>query len=78
MCVVLLNTHILVLSQVWDTDSNTMVKELPAQNHWVRALVVSDEFLYSGSYQAVKVILCLIISIRGYTSHYCRYGIQIH
>ena len=32
-----------------------MIKELPAQNHWVRALVVSDEFLYSGSYQAVKV-----------------------
>ena len=25
------------------------------QNHWVRALSTSDKFLYSGSYQAVKV-----------------------
>lgn len=33
-----------------------MVKELPAQNHWVRALVVSENYLYSGSYQAVKVV----------------------
>ena len=42
--------------QVWDTATNTMVKELPAQNHWVRALVVSENYLYSGSYQAVKVV----------------------
>ena len=34
-----------------------MIKELPAQNHWVRALVLSDKFLYSGSYQAIKVTL---------------------
>ena len=42
---------------MWDTNSNTMIKELPAQNHWVRALVLSDKFLYSGSYQAIKVTL---------------------
>lgn len=41
--------------KVWNTNSNTMIKELPAQNHWVRALVLSDKFLYSGSYQAIKV-----------------------
>ena len=31
------------------------MQELPTQNHWVRALVTSDQHLYSGSYQAVKV-----------------------
>ena len=51
-----------------------MVKELPAQNHWVRALVVSDEFLYSGSYQAVKV--SLLASIEQHVHLSCtRYGI---
>ena len=32
-----------------------MVRELPGQNHWVRALVATQNYLYSGSYQAVKV-----------------------
>ena len=31
------------------------MQELPTQNHWVRALVVSGKNLYSGSYQAIKV-----------------------
>lgn len=35
------------------------MKTLPTQNHWVRALVASGNFLYSGSYQAVKVWLSL-------------------
>ena len=36
------------------------MKTLPTQNHWVRALVASGNFLYSGSYQAVKVWLFAI------------------
>ena len=40
---------------MWDIETKKLVKELPTQNHWVRALVTSDKYLYSGSYQAVKV-----------------------
>ena len=43
------------LCQVWDRDSYALVKTLPTQNHWVRTLQVAGKFLYSGSYQAVKV-----------------------
>lgn len=41
--------------QVWDIHTYALVKTLPSQNHWVRTLVVSGKYLYSGSYQAVKV-----------------------
>lgn len=41
--------------QVWDIDTREQVKLLPSQNHWVRALVAHGKYLYSGSYQAVKV-----------------------
>ena len=41
--------------QVWDIETKNLVREMPTQNHWVRALVTSEKYLYSGSYQAVKV-----------------------
>ena len=41
--------------QVWDVHTCELVKQLPSQNHWVRALVTYGKYLYSGSYQAVKV-----------------------
>ena len=44
-----------VVLQVWDRKSYSLVKTLPTQNHWVRSLQVSGKYLYSGSYQAVKV-----------------------
>lgn len=47
--------------QVWDIEGNCLVRELPAQNHWVRALVLSERFLYSGSYQAVKVSVDMVV-----------------
>lgn len=33
-------------------------KELTGLNHWVRALVAAQSYLYSGSYQTIKVWLC--------------------
>ena len=41
--------------QVWDPTTRELLKTLPSQNHWVRALVTSDHYLYSGSYKSVKV-----------------------
>ena len=41
--------------QVWDNQTHKLVKKLPTQNHWIRALVVVGKYLYSGSYKAVKV-----------------------
>lgn len=32
-------------------------KELTGLNHWVRALVAAQSYLYSGSYQTIKVHL---------------------
>jgi len=32
-----------------------VVTELKGHNHWVRALVVSESRLYSGSYNMIKV-----------------------
>ena len=43
--------------KVWNVQTTQMICELPMQNHWVRALTTSDKYLYSGSYQAVKVSL---------------------
>ena len=40
---------------MWNVRTTQLICELPMQNHWVRALSTSDKFLYSGSYQAVKV-----------------------
>ena len=45
----------LCMVQVWDRKSYSLVKTLPTQNHWVRSLQVAGKYLYSGSYQAVKV-----------------------
>ena len=38
-------------------QTHELVKELTGLNHWVRALVASDNYLYSGSYQTIKVCL---------------------
>lgn len=43
--------------QVWDIVGTELKlkKELTGLNHWVRALVASQNHLYSGSYQTIKV-----------------------
>ena len=46
-----------VCSQVWDLETLKQVNELTELNHWVRALVASENYLYSGSYQTIKVLL---------------------
>lgn len=45
------------LLQVWDIVGTELKlkKELTGLNHWVRALVASQNYLYSGSYQTIKV-----------------------
>jgi len=42
---------------VWDIVGTELKlkKELTGLNHWVRALVASQNHLYSGSYQTIKV-----------------------
>lgn len=46
--------------QVWDIVGTELKlkKELTGLNHWVRALVAAQSYLYSGSYQTIKVCLC--------------------
>lgn len=53
-------------SQVWDIVGTELKlkKELTGLNHWVRALVAAQSYLYSGSYQTIKVPLCHIPSGR--------------
>lgn len=46
-------------------------KELTGLNHWVRALVASQNYLYSGSYQTIKVRLVAIVSHRLSLVHTC-------
>jgi len=41
--------------RVWDTSDMSIVTELKGHNHWVRALVVSEARLYSGSYNMIKI-----------------------
>lgn len=45
------------LPQVWDIVGTELKlkKELTGLNHWVRALVAAQSYLYSGSYQTIKV-----------------------
>lgn len=42
---------------MWDIVGTELKlkKELTGLNHWVRALVASQNHLYSGSYQTIKV-----------------------
>lgn len=49
-----------MFSQVWDIVGTELKlkKELTGLNHWVRALVAAQSYLYSGSYQTIKVPLC--------------------
>lgn len=46
-------------------------KELTGLNHWVRALVASQNYLYSGSYQTIKVSLVAVLSHRLSLIHIC-------
>ncbi|KAF7477475.1 hypothetical protein GHT09_011468 [Marmota monax] len=43
--------------QVWDIMGTELKlkKELTGLNHWVRALVAAQSYLYSGSYQTIKI-----------------------
>ena len=49
--------HSQSLPQVWDIVGTELKlkKELTGLNHWVRALVAAQSYLYSGSYQTIKV-----------------------
>lgn len=40
---------------VWEADTMTVVAQLKGLNHWVRALVVSEDHLYCGSYNIIMV-----------------------
>ncbi|KAK1342373.1 LOW QUALITY PROTEIN: hypothetical protein QTO34_015138 [Cnephaeus nilssonii] len=42
--------------KVWDIMGTELkLKELTGLNHWVRALVAAQSYLYSGSYQTIKI-----------------------
>lgn len=43
------------LLQVWDVYTCELRKELTGLNHWVRALAATQDYLFSGSYQTIKV-----------------------
>lgn len=50
-----------------------LIQELTGLNHWVRALVASERHLFSGSYQTIKVLKCIVfcqfdVSEAAYTS----------
>ena len=49
--------HSQPLPQVWDIVGTELKlkKELTGLNHWVRALVAAQTYLYSGSYQTIKI-----------------------
>ena len=53
---------ILLTLQVWSLERRDIKfhQELQGLNHWVRALVAHNNFLYSGSYQTIKVLLFVI------------------
>lgn len=58
-----------LLLQVWDIMGTELKlkKELTGLNHWVRALVASQNHLYSGSYQTIKVRSCPFIAMHYHT-----------
>ena len=41
--------------QIWDVHTHELKTQLTGLNHWVRALVATQNHLYSGSYQTIKV-----------------------
>ena len=48
--------------QVWDVYTYELKKELTGLNHWVRALAATQDYLFSGSYQTIKVsALCRMV-----------------
>jgi len=55
---------------VWNVSTYEHCTSLPTQNHWVRALVVKGNLLYSGSYKAIKVCSYFyeldIVTVSGY------------
>ena len=48
--------YMFVFIQVWDTVAMTLKQEITGLNHWVRALAASQQYLFGGSYQTIKVI----------------------
>lgn len=56
--------------QVWDIVGTELKlkKELTGLNHWVRALVASQNYLYSGSYQTIKVCVFLVSPLQPLTA----------
>lgn len=44
------------VSKAWDLHNYKLVSDLHGENHWVRALKASGNFLYSGSYKTIKVM----------------------
>ena len=44
-----------VVFKVWDAHTHELKKEITGLNHWVRALVATQNYVFSGSYQTIKV-----------------------
>jgi len=44
-----------VFCQVWDVSTMQLKRSITGLNHWVRALTTSNNYLYGGSYQTIKV-----------------------
>ena len=40
---------------MWDVHTHELKSQLTGLNHWVRALIATQNHLYSGSYQTIKV-----------------------
>ena len=44
-----------VICQVWDKTTLQTYRTLEGLNHWVRALVISNNKIFAGIYQAIKI-----------------------
>jgi len=49
------------LYQVWDVATMQPKRPIIGLNHWVRALATSQNHLYGGSYQTIKVSFSVIL-----------------
>ena len=54
-CVHVCDLRCVFVPQVWDVYTYELKKELTGLNHWVRALAATQDYLFSGSYQTIKV-----------------------
>jgi len=43
-------------------------RSITGLNHWVRALTTSQNYLYGGSYQTIKVLLSVLHTSRAFSN----------